>query len=658
MFNGSFKTLTIAECIDRYTVDFNRVSGTVVTYGVDYGNDSSPYQSESLSSVSIGYGNSGSMQYQTTYDWMCEPDGYCGEELPSNLDQIFIQPTFWVYPNREFTLFNYDGQLQSFNDSASLYNYYNNIYNEWIGADLQNNWLHDMSTLGNYILRHNPDDKELRSYMRENSSSTWQNVTWAESVSFEILSPTDGGAFLDLGMPFMVNNVLQKYWTVSISHCQSQPLSTPKCQLRFNIPLCLIVIFCNAIKVACIFLSARRNRQDLFLTVGDALASFLTNPDMSTKGRCLMTTSRGAIRLWRNALQEDWKSSSSQRKHSNSDIHHFNDADIPMIPAVDSTIPRASLPIHPMLMPKRKRWFQAATWKEWTIVIVYFTGCLVACPVLALFGSRTAYGTADANVLGGFDGFTGNPDTMLQQLGQNLYALVLLANTPQLILTIFYFFVNGIFTSMLAAAEYNDYATERKPLRVSWPKGEQRSTYFLSLPYRYSITLMALSTVLHWLLTESFYVVLVNDYDVHGQLNRDFCQLAISFSVLPMLIIVGISVLCLGGLLFVSFKRFKSTMPLLTLYCSVGLSAVCHPPADDTDAALGSVQWGEIPGSEDANWGLDLEYDNEIDEVNAEDDDISDDGGGDVEDRRHARTAHCSFSSEEVIVPNKTMYYY
>lgn len=44
-------------------------------------------------------------------------------------------------------------------------------------------------------------------------------------------------------------------------------------------------------------------------------------------------------------------------------------------------------------------------------------------------------------------------------------AVVLIANTPQLIVSIFYFLYNGLLTCMLLAAEYNDYARHRKPLR-------------------------------------------------------------------------------------------------------------------------------------------------------------------------------------------------
>lgn len=88
--------------------------------------------------------------------------------------------------------------------------------------------------------------------------------------------------------------------------------------------------------------------------------------------------------------------------------------------------------------------------------------------------------------------------------------MVLLSNTPQIILFILSYLVNGIFTRMLVAAEYNNYTIRRKPLRVSWPEDLQRSTYFLTLPYIYSVPLMVISALLHWLLSLSIsYVCIV-----------------------------------------------------------------------------------------------------------------------------------------------------
>lgn len=52
------------------------------------------------------------------------------------------------------------------------------------------------------------------------------------------------------------------------------------------------------------------------------------------------------------------------------------------------------------------------------------------------------------------------------------------------------------FTSMLTAAEWAQFAVTRKALRVSRPRRGQRSTYWLQLPWKYSLPLLAVSIFL------------------------------------------------------------------------------------------------------------------------------------------------------------------
>ncbi|KAJ6020960.1 hypothetical protein N7540_006464 [Penicillium herquei] len=635
MFNGSLQNLTAKQCLERYAVNYNTVGATVVAYmDADHNNI---LQSNSSRSLRALYGGNGG-----NYRWICASSGFCGlQASPSKLN-FFVQPTFWVYPNRTFTLPKYDGQYQTF-DSATLDDYSSGLNVLELGEyvmDSPNDWVYDMFTFFKYIIQHNPTDQELRSFMKDNSTSIWRNQTWAGDVSFNTVGPTDNGTLIsmmaaaaedyyeseeaDYSQTYEVDAIMP--WNVSISYCQSQPV-IPRCQARFSIVICLIVLICNGIKVACIFLAARRTRKDIFLTTGDALSSFLCRPDVATKDKCLMYSPTGGRRSWTHTLSrvENWRRLVSGRKQ----IQSPNKAAIPMTSRGDATQRRA--PLFPdAKMPKTKRWFQAATWSQWTIVLIYLASCLAIGPFLAASASTSGGGGLAG---GGFG--TMNPNSMSVTYGKSFYSLVLLSNSPQIVLTILYFFVNGLFTSMLAAAEYNNYATERKTLRVSWPMGEQRSTYRLSLPYRYSIALMLISTLLHWLLTNSFFLVLINNFDVHGQLNLTNSELTVSFSVIPMIITCVVLGASLAGVLLISLRRFKSNMPLLTTNFSYGLSAACHPPVDDTDAAFQPVQWGEIPGSE---------Y--------ADQDDISERGAD-----MFTRNAHCSFSSREVNLPSRTVIY-
>jgi hypothetical protein len=84
---------------------------------------------------------------------------------------------------------------------------------------------------------------------------------------------------------------------------------------------------------------------------------------------------------------------------------------------------------------------------------------------------------------------------------------VWLANIPQVFLSLIYFSTNCIFTSIYFAREWNNYAIRRKDLRVTSPKCEQRSTNFLQLPTRRAVPLIMWSGMLHWLLSQSFFLV-------------------------------------------------------------------------------------------------------------------------------------------------------
>jgi hypothetical protein len=93
----------------------------------------------------------------------------------------------------------------------------------------------------------------------------------------------------------------------------------------------------------------------------------------------------------------------------------------------------------------------------------------------------------------------------------SVIANVLVANSPQVLLSAVYVSYNSMFTCMLLGWEWASFAYERKGLRVSAesPRGDQRSGYFLSLPYRFALPLMAVSGLLHWLVSQSIFIAMV-----------------------------------------------------------------------------------------------------------------------------------------------------
>ena len=195
-----------------------------------------------------------------------------------------------------------------------------------------------------------------------------------------------------------------------------------------------------------------------------------------------------------------------------------------------------------------------------------------------------------------------------------------LANTPQFLLSFSYFAINRLCTSMCFAQEWNSYGTARKGLRATNPTGQQRSTYFLQLPYRWSIPLTITSGLLHWLLSQSLFLVRLEIRDIHGQVitSNSRCNCGYSpISILTFCLVFLALLLVVLGLLL---RKISLDIPA-PAHCSLAISAACYAPLDDVHPQLKPVQWGVVRSC----------------------------FGGEI--------AHCSFTSEEVTAPVEGQWY-
>lgn len=87
--------------------------------------------------------------------------------------------------------------------------------------------------------------------------------------------------------------------------------------------------------------------------------------------------------------------------------------------------------------------------------------------------------------------------------------VLLMVNTPQLTLSFCYFFLNSFLTRIQVEQEWASYSRFYKPLRVSDPKGQQISNYRLQLPYKYSIPFISISIILHWTLSNTIFLTII-----------------------------------------------------------------------------------------------------------------------------------------------------
>ncbi|PYI07679.1 hypothetical protein BO78DRAFT_428803 [Aspergillus sclerotiicarbonarius CBS 121057] len=569
IFNGTFANMTTADCASQYDVGFNTQLGTLIFVADrQYFHNTSSLRPARMTTSSV-------------YEYMQGLEASISNQILAGNWTLLSE--YWSY-----RVWNYSAPDVA-SDVASVLP--PDLLQD-LAPDLRALSLYlDLLTLVEYNYAYNPTQEALREYL--DTPSHWRNSSWAANITFEFAGMGDLVGVADLDPYYWVDNTTAQ--DIPVSHCLVQE-EEQRCQLFFSPPIAIAVIICNITKVICMALTARVKRTDLMLTVGDALASFLTRPDPTTLGRCLLShadMTRGPQAWNQPAISFDRPEGYTLS---------------PLTPTTSE--------IYPSLLPRRQRWYRAASWTRWTVVLSIFLACLATAIFLFDYAVRQN-GSFSAAMSLGF----AQPriDTMIKYLSANMIALVLLANTPQLILSITYFLANGLLTCMLVAAEWDRYAHQRRPLRVSWPQGQQRSTYYLSLPYRYSVPLLILSTTLHWLLSQSLFFVNVQGFDVSGQENPNDSSRSCGYSPMPMFIALWVIILGLGLLLGIGARQFRAHIPLAT-HCSAAISAACHPPAEDKGVAGRSVMWGEIPG----------------------------------EGQEHA---HCSFTSLDVVKPSLVRLY-
>lgn len=200
-------------------------------------------------------------------------------------------------------------------------------------------------------------------------------------------------------------------------------------------------------------------------------------------------------------------------------------------------------------------------------------------------------------------------------VGLGAASVVILANLPQVILWLNLVFLNRLVTCMAVSREWSLMAHARKGLRTSTSRGEQRSTYWLQLPLKFAIPMLAVSTGLHYLVSQALFFVSLRIYSPYDDesLIEDYTGLGYAQSPAHVLLI---TLLLLNSAIVLWGKSYNKPGIPQGGFNSAVLSAACHPPAGETDVHLKPVQWGMVsPPDEEAGVG------------------------------------HCSFSSEEVSLP-------
>lgn len=300
-------------------------------------------------------------------------------------------------------------------------------------------------------------------------------------------------------------------------------------------------------------------KDDPLITVGDAIQSFLSRPDETTTGMCLVSK-----------------------------------ADV-----VAKSLPVISDPEPKPYAARRLQWRTAASARRWTLFIILFLAAILTILGLLDLAIRSLPSKAKGNLWAlGFGAvhpytlITGWSLSQIYNADTAIVAATLIANTPQLVLSFLYLTLNGLVTSMFLAQEWSGYAVSRKGLRVSKPSSRQRRTYFLQLPYRVAAPLILLSLLLHWLVSQSIFLAVVSTYNADGALADAIAVVTCGFSPMAMVFSAVAGMVLVLVVVGMSYFEFDSAMPVAGS-CSVAIAAACHTDHGER-AAQDLLQWGEL----------------------------------------------------------------
>ena len=152
-----------------------------------------------------------------------------------------------------------------------------------------------------------------------------------------------------------------------------------------------------------------------------------------------------------------------------------------------------------------------------------------------------------------------------------MYQDILFANMWQLLISLSYIAFNALISCLMVAAEWAKYSGKRKPLRVSFPQGIQRSSFAVSMPLIYGIPLTVTMAVLHWAVSQSIFVVRVVSYWSDGSQDFDSTITAGNFS--PLGIIVCKFLQAPFSMMHCALRG--KPLPLPSLSCFLNFSIKC-----------------------------------------------------------------------------------
>lgn len=298
---------------------------------------------------------------------------------------------------------------------------------------------------------------------------------------------------------------------------------------------------------------------DPLVTLGDALASFLTEPDPTTQGACIMT--RDDVQKGRWGLREPktWTTNSTHR------------------------------------------WLQTPSlmrWLGWCLSWITPVALTAAALAVTLKNDNTDSTTTESLKV------FGNPTTVYRFPVDTPHpGLAILASLPHVVLGVLYLSTNALYTVFYLSHELSQFAVPNHlfPLRVSsgQPEGAQMTSLYLTLPRPVSWLLFFLFVAMGFVLSQGLFLTTFE--------NPDGTSISVlGLSPLPLTILLALLVVLGIMTLGMSLRRADPSAtvdngqsagnPLVLRggTCSAVLSARCHRIPQESEVATQPVNWGVV----------------------------------------------------------------
>ncbi|KAI1465716.1 uncharacterized protein F4812DRAFT_461410 [Daldinia caldariorum] len=338
---------------------------------------------------------------------------------------------------------------------------------------------------------------------------------------------------------------------MAVKYCLAEPQSRV-CKVGISNVLLLLVIVCTIIKVIqCSIIVWKLPRQSL-VTPGDAIASFITEPDPYTVG------------LGTLDVVDSCRLESAHRQLPS----HYNEY------TLDATI-------KPRRWPKiRRRYLLIIPRGVRLRTYVFLAMSIVLLAVCSGFSYRS-----NGNTFGGSFGHSDELRAIHSMDGAGYLTTLLVSNSPQLLLSACYFSYNAFLTRILVEQEWNSYSLKYNPLRVTYPEGDQISSYRLQLPYKYSIPLIIIMIICHWLLSNALFFFGIEGGFWGISVNASYTQayfhlsenslVSLGYSAAALLALLVVSCTIVPLPLLLSLRKPKGKM-VAGGWDSLVISAACH----------------------------------------------------------------------------------